>query len=277
MFEDIVNAVEELTSACCGVHPSLERATRAAFERESEPSAAFALDMLIKNAELAKREGLPVCQDTGMACFFVKLGQDAHISGGLLVDAVNEGVRRGYKKRGLRASVLDPISRKNTGDNTPAVIHISLVEGDKLDITFLPKGFGSENMSKLYMLPPSAGIEGVKKCVVEAVKVAGANPCPPIIVGVGIGGTAETAMTVAKEQLLRDVGMPSDDAELAALERELLASINELKIGAQGFGGRITALYVNIETAPTHIAGLPVAVNMGCHVTRHLTGIIAVI
>ncbi len=267
-YEKIAEAVEGLTSACVRLTPSAEAALRRAAECESCPAAKYALETLLVNAALAKRESLPVCQDTGMACVFVKLGQDVRIVGGLLTDAINEGVRRGYARRGFRASVLDPITRVNTGDNTPAIVHIELVEGDKLQLAFLPKGFGSENMSKLYMLPPSAGLEGVMDAVTDAVKAAGANPCPPIIVGVGIGGTAERAMLTAKEQLLRDVGEPSKDETLAKMERELLERINALGIGAQGFGGGNTALAVHIGKHPTHIASLPVAVNIQCNAAR---------
>ena len=203
-----------------------------------------------------------------MAVFFVRLGQEVHIEGGLLTDAIDEGVRVGYSKNGYRASVLDPISRINTKDNTPAIVHIDLVEGEDLEIEFLPKGFGSENMSRLFMLKPSQGVEGVKDCIVQAVEESGANPCPPIIVGVGIGGTAEKAMSVAKEQLLREVGEPSSDDTLAAMEKEVLERINALKIGAQGFGGDTTALAVHIGKFPTHIAALPVAVNIQCNAMR---------
>ncbi len=267
-YEEIVKAVSSLVVACVRVTPSAKAAMERAYACESCPAAKFALGTLLKNAELAEKSGLPVCQDTGMACVFVKLGQDVHISGGLLSDAINEGIRRGYRERGCRASVLDPITRVNTGDNTPAVVHIELVRGEQLELTLLPKGFGSENMSRLYMLTPSAGIEGVKDAVIDAVKAAGANPCPPIVVGVGIGGTAERAMLTAKEQLLREAGKPSEDETLAALERELLDRINALGIGAQGFGGDNTALAVHIGKHPTHIASLPVAVNIQCNAVR---------
>ena len=239
-----------------------------ALENEKNPNARFALETLIENAKTAREQDLPVCQDTGMSVFFVKLGQDVHIEGGLLTDAIDDGVRKGYKEHGYRASVLDPITRVNTKDNTPAIVHISLVLGDSLEITFLPKGFGSENMSRLFMLKPSDGVEGVKNAVVQAVKDAGANPCPPIVVGVGIGGTAEKAMELAKEQLLREVGEHSNDETLANMENELLESINALGIGAQGFGGENTALAVHIGKCPTHIAALPVAVNIQCNANR---------
>lgn len=267
-FKRISDAVCELTRACSGLTASCSRAMRAAYDKESNENAKFALEMLMENAEVAKDRGLPVCQDTGMAVVFVKLGQDVHISGGLLADAIDEGVRRGYRANGYRASVLDPISRVNTRDNTPAVTHVTVTEGDKLQITFLPKGFGSENMSRLYMLTPSQGIDGVKESIINAVKLAGSNPCPPMVVGVGIGGTAEKAMLLAKEQLLREIGAPSEDSALAALEQELLLKINALEIGAQGFGGDTSALAVHIGKYPTHISALPVAVNIQCNAVR---------
>ncbi len=267
-YAQIVNTVADLTNACSQIAPSCEKALQRALENEKNPNARFALETLIENAKTAREQDLPVCQDTGMSVFFVKLGQDVHIEGGLLTDAIDDGVRKGYKEHGYRASVLDPITRVNTKDNTPAIVHISLVLGDSLEITFLPKGFGSENMSRLFMLKPSDGVEGVKNAVVQAVKDAGANPCPPIVVGVGIGGTAEKAMELAKEQLLREVGEHSNDETLANMESELLESINALGIGAQGFGGENTALAVHIGKCPTHIAALPVAVNIQCNANR---------
>lgn len=267
-YSQIVQTVAELTGACSKLTLSCQKALARALESETSPNARFALETLLENAQVATEQDLPVCQDTGMAVFFVKLGQDVHIEGGLLQDAIDDGVREGYKEHGYRASVLDPITRVNTKDNTPAIVHISLVLGDKLEITFLPKGFGSENMSKLFMLKPSDGVEGVKNAVVQAVKDAGANPCPPIVVGVGIGGTAEKAMEIAKEQLLREVGEHSGDPTLADMEKELLARINMLGIGAQGFGGENTALGVHIGKYPTHIAALPVAVNIQCNANR---------
>ena len=267
-YNQIVNSVENLVTACSEITPSCVKAMQTALENESGQNAKFALRMLLDNASLAKDKGLAVCQDTGMAVFFVRLGQDVHIEGGLLTDAIDEGVRVGYSKNGYCASVLDPISRINTKDNTPAIVHIDLAEGEDLEIEFLPKGFGSENMSRLFMLKPSQGVEGVKDCIVQAVEESGANPCPPIIVGVGIGGTAEKAMSVAKEQLLREVGEPSSDDTLAAMEKEVLERINALKIGAQGFGGDTTALAVHIGKFPTHIAALPVAVNIQCNAMR---------
>lgn len=267
-YKQISSAAENLVTACSRVTPSCIRAMTAALEKEGNQNAKAAISMLLSNAALAEENGLAVCQDTGMAVFFVRLGQDVHVEGGLLTDAINEGVRNGYAKNGYRASVLDPITRKNTKDNTPAIVHIELVDGDDLQITFLPKGFGSENMSRLFMLKPSQGVEGVKDCIVQAVKEAGANPCPPVIVGVGIGGTAEKAMEVAKEQLLREVGEPSEDATLADMERQVLERINALGIGAQGFGGDTTALAVHIGKFPTHIAALPVAINVQCNAMR---------
>lgn len=267
-YSQIVQTVAELTGACSKLTLSCQKALSRALESETSPNARFALETLLENVQVATEQDLPVCQDTGMAVFFVKLGQDVHIEGGLLQDAIDDGVREGYKTHGYRASVLDPISRVNTKDNTPAIVHVQLTLGDKLEITFLPKGFGSENMSKLFMLKPSDGVEGVKNAVVQAVKDAGANPCPPIVVGVGIGGTAEKAMEIAKEQLLREVGEHSGDPTLADMEKELLARINALGIGAQGFGGENTALGVHIGKYPTHIAALPVAVNIQCNANR---------
>lgn len=267
-YEQIVNAVRECVRACGRLTPSCKKALEDCLAKESGSAARFALSMLVKNADTAENENLAVCQDTGMAVFFVRLGQDAHVTGGLLADAIDEGVRIGYAECGWRASVLDPLTRVNTKDNTPAIVHLEIVAGDGLTLDFLPKGFGSENMSRLFMLTPSAGIRGVEDSVVEAVRLAGANPCPPVIVGVGIGGTAEKAMETAKRQLLRPVGTPADDPELAALERRCLERINALGIGAQGFGGDTTALAVHCGKFPTHIASLPVAVNIQCNAMR---------
>lgn len=268
LFDDVVKAAEECVRACLRLDPAAAVALREALAREQNPNAAFALSTLLENASVAEEKGLVLCQDTGMAVFFVRLGQDVHITGGLLEDAINEGVRRGYRRYGCRASVLDPVTRVNTGDNTPAIIHIETACGDKIELDFLPKGFGSENMTRLYMLTPSAGTEGVINAVADAVKTAGSKPCPPIIVGVGIGGTSEKAAELAKRQHLRDVGTPSPDKDLAALERECLARINALGIGVQGFGGDNTALAVHIGKYPTHITALPVAVNIQCNAVR---------
>jgi len=238
---------------------------------ETSPLARNILQKLILNAEIAKTEKMPICQDTGIAVFFIEIGQDVHIDGGNLEDAINEGVRQGYKEGYLRKSVVnDPILRKNTDDNTPAIIHYNIVKGDKFKIYFSPKGFGSENMSALKMLKPSDGIEGIKKFVLDVIKNAGGNPCPPIIVGIGIGGTAEKACILAKKSLFRKIGTHNKLKHIEKLENELLQIINETNIGPQGLGGTTTALAVNIEVFPTHIAGLPVAVNLNCNAARHI-------
>lgn len=265
----ITEAVKRLVhSACFSLAPGVAEMLSSAQKNETNETAKFALKTLADNAALATENEIPVCQDTGMAVVFAEVGQDVRFTDGGFIDAINEGVRQGYKEYCLRNSVLDPISRKNTGDNTPAIVHTSLVPGDKIKLTLLPKGFGSENMSKLYMLTPAAGIDGVMNKVVEAVSVAGSNPCPPIIVGVGIGGTADYAMLLAKKALLRDVGQKSPDPQLAEMEEILLKRINELGIGAQGFGGAATALEVRIEKYPTHIAALPVGVSIQCNAHR---------
>ena len=250
------------------------RAMQAAREKEPWPLAQSTLDVLRENIRAAAERDLPVCQDTGLACVFVRLGQDVHIEGDFN-DAVNEGVRRGYAEGYLRKSVVsDPLRRVNTGDNSPAAITVELVPGDELKLTVVPKGFGSENMSRLAMLKPADGLEGVKRFVVETVKAAGSNPCPPIVVGVGIGGTFDKAAALAKHALLRPIDQPHADPYYAALEKELLEQINALGTGPQGFGGRTTALGLNIETMPTHVAGLPVAVNISCHVTRRASAVL---
>ena len=247
-------------------------------KRKSEENWAPAreiLDGIEENFELAAAENVPICQDTGVACVFLEIGQEVHIAGGDITQAVNEGVRQGYAEGYLRKSVVrDPLDRVNTGDNTPAMIYYDIVPGDKIKITVAPKGFGSENMSQIKMLRPSDGIEGVKAFVLKAVEEAGPNPCPPIIVGVGIGGTFDKAALLAKKALLRETGTPSADPLYAKLEEELLEKINALGIGPQGFGGKTTALAVAVEHYPTHIAGLPVAVNINCHVARHKTEVI---
>ena len=247
-------------------------------KRKSEENWAPAreiLDRIEENFELAAAENVPIRQDTGVACVFLEIGQEVHIAGGDITQAVNEGVRQGYAEGYLRKSVVrDPLDRVNTGDNTPAMIYYDIVPGDKIKITVAPKGFGSENMSQIKMLRPSDGIEGVKAFVLKAVEEAGPNPCPPIIVGVGIGGTFDKAALLAKKALLRETGTPSADPLYAKLEEELLEKINALGIGPQGFGGKTTALAVAVEHYPTHIAGLPVAVNINCHVARHKTEVI---
>lgn len=239
-------------------------------ENETWPLAENVLDQIILNSNIAKEEDMPICQDTGMACVFVEVGQEVHIVGGLLQDAINEGVRRGYQEGFLRKSVVkDPINRVNTKDNTPAIIYYDIVPGDKIKITVAPKGFGSENMSRIKMLKPSDGLQGVKDFIIETVKLAGPNPCPPIVIGVGIGGTFDKAAYLAKKALIRPLNKRNDEKFYSDLEEELLEIINKLGIGPQGFGGKTTALGLNIETYPTHIAGLPVAVNINCHATRH--------
>lgn len=238
-------------------------------EKEESKLGSDILDILIKNSEIAREKNIPICQDTGMAVFFVELGQEVIIQGGNITDSINEGVRQGYKEGYLRKSVVDPISRKNTNDNTPAIIHYEIVKGDKINIKFAPKGFGSENMSKSKMLKPSDGINGIKDFIIETVSIAGPNPCPPIVVGVGIGGTIDKAAQIAKKALFRHIGIYNDDEHIKELEITLLKEINKLGIGPQGLGGNTTALAVNIETFPTHIAGLPVVVNINCHASRH--------
>jgi len=246
-----------------------------ALKREESPLGKQVLEKIIDNAEIARREKMPICQDTGLAVLFIEIGQDVHIIGGDLRAAIEEGVRQAYQDGFLRKSVCDPLTRKNTQDNTPAIIHIDIVPGDRLKIIAMPKGGGSENMSAAQMLTPAAGSEGIKNFVVEKVKQAGANPCPPIIVGVGIGGSLEEASVLAKKALLRPVGEANNnDEHLAQMEKELLNSINKLGIGPGGLGGRISALAVHIEMLPCHIASLPVAVNIQCHVARHKEEII---
>ncbi len=228
------------------------------------------LDKIIINDDIACKEEMPMCQDTGMACVFLEIGQDVHFIGGNIEEAINEGVRKGYEEGYLRKSVVkDPIDRVNTKDNTPAIIYYDIVPGDKVKITLAPKGFGSENMSKIGMLKPADGLEGVKKFIIDTVSQAGPNPCPPMVIGVGIGGTFDKAAYLAKKALLRPINVRNENEFYKNLEEELLEKINELGIGPQGFGGRTTALGLNIETYPTHIAGLPVAVNISCHATRH--------
>jgi len=246
-------------------------ALKKAREQEESPAGRQILDQILENAGIAAKEQMPLCQDCGLAVVFVEIGQDAHITGGDLVQAINEGVRKGYSEGYLRKSaVKQPFSaRVNTKDNTPAIIHTEIVPGDKLKITIAPKGGGSENMSRFTVLKPAQGRQGVVDFVVNAVDEAGSNPCPPTIVGVGIGGTAEKAMIMAKRALLREVGKPSTDPEVAELEKELLQHINSSGVGPGGVGGRITSLAVHVETFPAHIASLPVAVNIQCHSARH--------
>jgi fumarate hydratase subunit alpha len=244
-------------------------------EKEDWNIAKGILDQIIENANIAKNEDMPMCQDTGVTCVFLEIGQDVHFTGGSIEEAINEGIRRGYNEGFLRKSVVkDPLDRVNTKDNTPGMIYYDIVPGDKVKITVAPKGFGSENMSQSKMLKPSDGLQGVKDFVLKVVKEAGPNPCPPIIVGIGIGGTFDKAATIAKKSLIRPLEVRNSNPFYANLEEELLNEINNLGIGPQGFGGRTTALAVNIETFPTHIAGLPVAVNINCHATRHAEAIL---
>ncbi|WP_027363705.1 fumarate hydratase [Desulfotruncus alcoholivorax] len=269
--EEITNATAKLCmEANFFLGQDMIDAFKNAYEKELSLTGKEIIEQLIKNAEIARTEEVPMCQDTGFAVVFVELGQEVHIVGGPLEDAINEGVRRGYAEGYLRKSIVGhPLERVNTGDNTPAVLHLKLVPGDNLKITVAPKGGGSENMSAIKMLKPAEGVEGVKKFVLDTVKAAGPNPCPPIVVGVGIGGTFEKCALLAKEALLRSVGIPNPRPEIASLEKELLEEINKTGIGPQGLGGRYTALAVHIEIYPAHIASLPVAVNINCHASRH--------
>lgn len=272
----ITNAVEQLCmSANYYLNTDVIDALEAGIDEEVSETGRFVLAQLIENARIAAGERMAICQDTGMAVVFIEIGQDVHVTGGSLANAINEGIRRGYKKGFLRNSVVsDPVERINTGDNAPAVIHYDITDGDRLKITLIPKGFGSENMSAIRMLKPSDGLSGVKAFIEETVDKAGPNPCPPVIVGVGIGGTMEKAAILAKKALLRPVGKRNADEGIGRLEEEMLSRINRLGIGPAGLGGSVTALAVNIEVFPTHIAGLPVAVNISCHATRHAEAVL---
>ena len=270
--DEITKCIKEM---CMQVNvdlsPDVKDALLAGKEKEESTIGKQILEQLEKNLEIAKESQIPICQDTGMAVVFLEIGQDVHLEGGALEDAVNEGVRQGYVEGYLRKSVVgDPLIRENTKDNTPAVLHTRIVDGDQVKIKVAPKGFGSENMSRVFMLKPAEGIEGVKDAVLTAVKDAGPNACPPMVVGVGIGGTFEKCALMAKEALTREVGSHSEIEYVKELEEELLTKINSLGIGPGGLGGTTTALAVNINTYPTHIAGLPVAVNICCHVNRHV-------
>ena len=273
--QKITEVVKRLCiEANCHLPQDMKDCIRGSWEQETWPQARGILERIMENYEIADSTDQPICQDTGMACVFLKIGQDVHIVGDV-TEAVNEGVRQGYSEGYLRKSVVrDPLDRVNTGDNTPAIVYCELVPGDRVEITIAPKGFGSENMSQIKMLRPSDGVEGVKAFVKKVVEEAGPNPCPPVVVGVGIGGTFDKAAYLAKKALLRPVDVRNGDPYYAKLEQELLEGINTLGIGPQGFGGRTTALAVNIEQFPTHIAGLPVAVNINCHVTRHKTEVL---
>ena len=273
--EKVTEVVRRLCiEANCHLTDDLKNCITACRACEPFPVAQGILDQIIENYTIADENNVPVCQDTGMACVFAEVGQDVHVEGSL-EEAIHEGVRQGYADGYLRKSVVrDPLERVNTGDNTPAMIYYTIVPGDQIKITVAPKGFGSENMSQIKMLKPSDGLQGVKDFVVKVVEEAGPNPCPPIVVGVGVGGTFDKAAYLAKKALLRPVDSHNEDPFYAALEDELLEKINQLGIGPQGFGGKTTALAVNIEKMPTHIAGLPVAVNINCHVTRHQSEVI---
>ena len=275
-YSDIVNTVRELCiQANCHLPGDLRQAISAVAGEEPSPVGRAILGDLVENFRFADEKGLPICQDTGMAVVFAELGQECRITGGLLSDAVNEGVARGYVEGHLRLSVVgDPLRRVNTNNNTPAILHLTLVEGDKLTLTVAPKGFGSENMTALKMLKPSVGPDAVVDFIVEAVSAAGSNPCPPVVVGVGLGGTSEMAALLAKRALLRPVDQHNPDPFYAELEEKALRRINALGIGPQGLGGATTALSVCILPHATHIAGLPCAVNLGCHVTRHAQAVL---
>ena len=261
VYRAALHAGVNLTDSC-------RAAMSAAYEGEDEGAAKFALGKLIENSDVARGNAMPVCQDTGMAVVMLDIGDEVFLTGKPLREAVNSGVRRAYADGYFRKSVCDPITRKNTADNTPAALHTEIVSGDKVRLTFMPKGFGSENMSALYMLKPAQGVEGIIDAIVQTVKKAGSRPCPPVYVGVGIGGTFDGCAYLAKRALTRDIGTHSDRDDIAEIEREALRRINELGIGCQGFHGKTTALGVSCEWAPTHIAGLPVAVNIQCHCVR---------
>ena len=254
----------------CILNDDIYNSLKKSAETEVSEIGKDILQKLVKNADIAKEKMKPICQDTGMAVVFMEIGQDVHFTGGNLTDAINEGVRQGYIEGYLRKSVVgDPLLRVNTKDNTPAIIHYDIVAGDKVKITVAPKGFGSENMSRVYMLKPAQGVEGVKQAVIETVKLAGSNPCPPMVVGVGIGGNFEMSAYLAKKALLRELDSSSEIPHIKELEDELFEKVNKTGIGPQGLGGKTTVLGLNIETYATHIAGLPVAINISCHVTRH--------
>lgn len=272
----ITDVIERLCMEANQVLPQdIKDAISTCRSQEDGDIACGILDNIIENYQIAENEQVPICQDTGMACVFLEIGQDVHITDGDLTEAVNEGVRRGYTKGYLRKSVVkDPVRRGNTGDNTPAMLYTEIVPGEQIKVTVGPKGFGSENMSAIRMFKPSAGIQGIKDFIIETVETAGPNPCPPMVVGVGIGGTFDKAALLAKKALMRSVDTSNPDPYYADLEKEMLQKINELGIGPQGFGGRTTAIGLNIETMPTHIAGMPCAINISCHVTRHKTEVI---
>jgi fumarate hydratase subunit alpha len=273
--QEIIKVVRDLSiDANYNLGDDVLLAFNRALEKEDSTAAREVIKELIENARIAREEKVPICQDCGLAVVFIEIGQDMHIIGGDLKEAINEGVRQGYRGGYLRKSACHPITRKNTGDNTPAIIHMQIVPGNKMRIIFAPKGGGSENMSRVDMLSPAAGIEGVKDFVVKRVKESGSNPCPPTIVGIGVGGTFERSAILAKKALLRNIGVRNPDPELAEIEEEILARINRLGIGPMGYGGNSTSLDVFLEIEPCHIASLPVAVNIQCHAARHKEAVI---
>ena len=274
--EQITQVIREMCiEANYRLAPDMKCVFCQAVDQEESPLGRQVLKQLEENLRIADEDMIPICQDTGMACVFLEIGQDVHFVGGDLTEAVNEGVRRGYDKGYLRKSVVkDPVRRGNTGDNTPAMLYTEIVPGEQVKVTLGPKGFGSENMSAIRMFKPSAGLQGIKDFILETVETAGPNPCPPMVVGVGIGGTFDKAALLAKKALMRPLDSENPDPFYADLEKEMLEKINELGIGPQGFGGKTTAIGLNIETMPTHIAGMPCAVNINCHVTRHKTEVL---
>lgn len=267
----IIDAVKKMCiEANFNLNQDMRKALEIGYKKEESPIGKQIINDILRNAEIAKSKRVPMCQDTGMVVAFVEIGEEVFIQGNIK-DAINEGIRQGYHEGFLRKSIVsDPLIRKNTNDNTPGVIHYDFVKGNQLKITIAPKGFGSENMGRLKMLKPSDGIEGIKQFIIETVEMAGPNPCPPIVIGVGIGGTMDEVTKIAKKALMRPIHEKSKLKHIAELEAEVLESVNDLGIGPQGLGGRVTALGINIETYPTHIAGLPVAVNINCHASRHL-------
>ena len=280
MRELPVSAITHAVARLCidantNLPPDVRRAIADFQNREDWPVARTVLDKIVENYQIAAGEQVPICQDTGMACVFLEIGQEVHLTGGDLREAVDEGVRRGYEAGFLRKSVVaDPVRRGNTGDNTPAMLYTEIVPGEQVKITVVPKGFGSENMSAIRMFKPSAGLQGIKDFILETVEAAGPNPCPPMVIGVGIGGTFDKAALLAKKALMRPLDEPNPDPFYAELEREMLEKVNALGIGPQGFGGLTTAIGLNIETLPTHIAGMPCAINISCHVTRHASEVL---
>lgn len=272
-IDEVIKTVKQMCQeANYNLPQDMKAALDEAYNKEVSPIGKEILKDICTNAEIAKNEAIPICQDTGTAVFFIKIGQEVYIEGGLLTEAINEGVRQGYKEGYLRKSIVEnPLYRKNTGDNTPAIIHYEIVEGDHIELVLAPKGGGSENMSKVYMLTPSQGIQGVEKAVLETVTLAGPNACLPIVVGIGLGGNFEQCTLLAKKALTREVGEHNTDERMHALELDLLDKVNKLGIGPQGLGGVVTAVGVHIEAYPCHIASMPLAINIGCHVNRHIT------